>query len=521
MLERLDTWASRDSAAPLLSEPQGDDRAVLTYGEAALGARRVARLLADRGHSPGDAVLSRLPAGIAAALLKLGCLAGGFIHVAEPRRRDDACQVDACLSGRRILQASASDADIDAAEVRDAAAGRPASARRDTNPGEIAEIYFTSGSTGPAKAVAITRGMISSNQSAIAAGWPFIANRRPVLVDWLPWRHVFGGLDNFYKMLWNGGALHIDAPPSDATMGTTLALLRRYRPTLYIAAPGGLPPLLTALQQDPETEATFASNLDAIFFAGAGADPALVAGLFAFRDAHHTAGSGDFMILSGYGATETGSTLCLSQAPLEGAGELGAPLPGHVVKLAPVEGTFEIRAKGPNLFPGYLTPQGFAPRSHDSDGFFPMGDAGIIRERRDGRQVLVFDGRLAEDFKLANGTKVRAGALRAALRAHLAPLVDDVVVAGENRDRLALILFPADPGDVALERKIATRIEDWNGKNRSPSSKIALMVRTPVAPSAERGEVSEKGQIVATRYLRNQSGFIEALYADGAGGTGV
>lgn len=521
VLDRLDTWASRDGAAPFLSEPQGDDRAVLTYGEAALGARRVARLLADRGHSPGDAVLSRLPAGIAAALLKLGCLAGGFIHVAEPRRADDALQVDACLSGCRILRAAAAEADIDVDEIFDAATRGPASARRDADPGEIAEIYFTSGSTGAAKAVAITRAMIASNQSAIAAAWPFIAARRPVLVDWLPWRHVFGGLDNFYKMLWNGGVVHVDAPPSDATIGTTLALLRRYRPTLHIAVPAGLPPLLSALERDPETDAAFASNLDAIFFAGAGADPALVARLFAFRDAHHADGSGDFMILSGYGATETGSTLCLSQAPLESAGELGAPLPGHLVKLAPVDGTLEIRARGPNLFPGYLTPQGFAPRTCDSDGFFPIGDAGILRERRDGQQVLVFDGRLAEDFKLANGTRVRAGALRAALRAHLAPLVDDVIVAGENRDRLALILFPDDACGDDVEQEIARRIEAWNAENPAPSSRIAIVVRSSMAPSAERGEFSEKGQVVASRYLRNQSGFIEALYADGADGTNV
>ena len=225
------------------------------------------------------------------------------------------------------------------------------------------------------------------------------------------------------------------------------------------------------------------------------------------------AGSGDFMILSGYGATETGSTLCLSQVPLEAAGELGAPLPGHVVKLTPVDETLEIRAKGPNLFPGYLTPEGFTPRPYDSDGFFPMGDAGALRERRDGRQVLVFDGRLAEDFKLANGTKVRAGVLRAALRAHLAPVVDDLVVAGENRDRLALILFPAASCDHNAEKEIARRIERWNAENQTPTSMIAILVRSPVAPSPELGEVSEKGQVVASRYLRNQSGFLDELYA--------
>ena len=278
--------------------------------------------------------------------------------------------------------------------------------------------------------------------------------------------------------------------------------------------PAGLAPLLTALEHDSATEAAFASNLDAIFFAGAGADPALVGRLFAFIDTHHAAGTGDFMILSGYGATETGSTLCLSQAPLEAAGELGAPLPGHEVKLAPVDATFEIRAKGPNLFPGYLTPQGFTPRPCDSDGFFPMGDAGVLRQRRDGRQVLMFDGRLAEDFKLASGTKIRAGALRSALRARLAPLVDDVVVAGESRDCLALILFPAAPSDHDAENEIARRIDRWNAENQSPTSRIAILARSPVAPSRELGEVSEKGQVVASRYLRNQSDFLDQLYAD-------
>lgn len=514
VIDRLDAWALRDGDAPLLSEPRAEGRAVLTYGEAAIGARRVAQLLADRGHAPGDAIISGLPAGIAAALLKLGCLAGGFVHVAEPRRLDDASHVDHCLSGRRILRSAVSNSEFDAADVRAAASRGAARSRHETNPAEIAEIYFTSGSTGPPKAVAITRGMISSNQAAIIAAWPFIAERRPVLVDWLPWRHVFGGLDNFFKMLWNGGALHVDAPPSDETIGTTLELLQRYRPTLHIAVPAGLSPLLTALENERATEAALASNLDAIFFAGAGADAALVARLFAFADAHHAAGSGNFMILSGYGATETGSTLCLSQAPLEAAGELGAPLPGHEIKLAPVDDTYEIRARGPNLFPGYLTPQGVAPRPRDDDGFFPMGDAGRLRERDDGRQVLIFDGRLAEDFKLVNGTKVRAGALRAALRTHLAPLVDDLVVAGEGRDRLALILFPAEIGDSDVEGEIANRVERWNAEHQASTSRIAILARSPVTPSSELGEVSEKGQVVASRYLRNQSRFLDELFAD-------
>jgi feruloyl-CoA synthase len=528
VLERLRGWARDRPGHALLSEPAGNGRRAIGYGEALSAARAWRALLAQRfGLARGDVVATLAPAGIDALLLKLACLVGGFVHVALPPFpfRDGMAGaatkpfLDAAAPGLLVApDGHPAIAGLGAVAIgelaRAGAAGRgEAVGDAPAAPDDWAAIFFTSGSTGVPKGVPITRGMISSNQAAIAAMWPFMAEA-PVLVDWLPWHHVFGGLDNVFKLIWNGGTLHVDAAPGPDTMAATVALMEAVQPTLHIAVPLGLRLLLDRLEGDERATMAFVRGLRAVFFAGAGIDAGLWARLTAFRDRH-----GSFEILSGYGATEAASTICLSPGPLERPGELGIPLPGHRIVLAEADGRTELAVAGPNVAPCCLVGGERRPLPLDARGFYRSGDAAVLRLRGDGVRVLAFDGRLAEDFKLASGVKVRTGPLRAGLIARCAPLADDIVVGGENRERLVALVFAsaARAADPALVTGLAARLAAWNAAQAGASTRIARFAIAAAPADRARGEVSDKGQIVQSRYLRNHAALFDALQDAAAG----
>jgi feruloyl-CoA synthase len=508
----------------LLTEPSKPQRRAISYGEALQLSSALSTILSKQcGVKVADVIATLAPASIDALVLKLACLQAGLIHVALPPFpfRDGTLNHSnqpffAMVRPHTIIAPAGHPAieelgALNLSELVGAARAIrvPKTSALANAPSDFAAIFFTSGSTGERKAVPITRDMISSNQTAIATFWPFVAAQPLVLVDWLPWHHVFGGLDNIFKVIWNGGTMHIDLPPSEATMPATLQLITAVKPTMHIAVPLGLKLLLDALKANAEARRAFAHNLQAIFFAGAGIDASLWRCLREFSDA-----CGTFEILSGYGTTEAASTICLSPAPLEQPGELGHPLPGHEVGLVETDGRLELRVRGPNVAPGYLTNAGLVPLSLDEHGFYCTGDAAILRERHDGRAVLAFDGRLADDFKLGSGIKVRTGWLRERLLAQCAPLAKDIIVAGENRENLVALIFPATAyaGDSALVEKLTEALTAWNASNPGSSTAISRFVLANVTPDPAQGEISDKGQIVRSRFLRNHSSLFDALY---------
>jgi feruloyl-CoA synthase len=527
IFSRFAHWAAVQPDATVLSEPGAGERRSVGYGEMLLRARALRRVLANRfGLRKGDGVASLAPAGIGALTLKLACLCGGFVHTALPpfsfgggvgnadtKPFLDAARPNLIVAppGHRAIEGmgALSLADL----VRQSADEASGEADAQVTPDDWAAIFFTSGSTGAPKGVPITRGMISSNQGAVAALWSFLAETPPVLVDWLPWHHVFGGLDNIFKVIWNGGCLHVDAAPSPATIDTSIRTLTQLGPTLHVAVPLGLRLLLDRLENDEPAARAFTRNLKAIFFAGAGIDAGLWRRLAGFRDSH-----GDFQILSGYGATEAASTIALSPAPLEKPGELGHPLPGHRIALVEVDGRSELRVAGPNIAPCYLIGDRRVDLPMDEAGFYRTGDAAVLDKRSDGIAVFRFDGRLAEDFKLSSGVKVRTGAVRAGLMARCAPLAADIVIEGEGCDTLVALVFP-DPlhkADPDLADKLAARIHGWNADNRGSSTAIVRFGLATTPASRDKGELSDKGQIVQARYLRNHADLFAALRA-GAG----
>jgi len=407
---------------------------------------------------------------------------------------------------------------VDPDELSHVAAPPAPFARATANPDAPAAIYFTSGSTGDPKGVSVTRRMIASCQSAYGVHWPFLAASRPALIDWLPWHHVFGGLDNFHKMVWYGGAYHVEAAPGPDNMAALAARIRTVRPTIHINVPYGIDLLLDHLAHDPGTRAALFERLDLIFFAGAGMSALTWQRLQDAVAAGPHGPGGPPLVLSGYGATEAGSTMCLGHEPAGRTDEIGLPLPGHSLRLAPIDDALEVRFRGPNVSPGYVGPEGLAPVSEDDEGFLRTGD--LARALHDGapERGLCFDGRLAEDFKLTTGTRVKVGALRHAILAACAPDLQDVAIAGAGHDRIAIILFPtttalAAGGDV-LHARMTPALSAHNTRFPGSSTSVFRAALADGPPDRTAGEINDKGHLVQKTCLRNRADLVARLYAD-------
>ncbi len=521
--QKLREQAARHPDCLLMTEPGArGGRNGISYAAALAEARALHGRLLRRGLHAGARIASLLPPGIDALRLRLACLLGGFVHVSLPPHpfRGFSALSSASEEAQRLwrvirpelLAVPAGHAMEQAEAVSlDALPSAPPAEDRDGAPDDWTAIFFTSGSTGAPKGVPTTRAMISSCQAACAVAWPFLGERPPVLIDWMPWHHVFGGLDNIFKMIWNGGTLHLAPPPSVEGMDAMLDLMADARPTLSIGVPLGLKLLLDAHAAEPERVARGCGALSHIFFAGAAMEPALWQRLQDFRADMLARTGRRIVILSGYGATEAASTMCLVPGDISGPGALGWPLPGHEIALVETDGCRELRFRGPNLAPCYLGEEGPFALPLDEEGFYRTGDAGLLAGDAAGVTMLRFDGRISEDFKLASGVKVRSGLLRGQLLRRLGPLAQDLVLGGAGGDGLVALVFSAPESD---GRALREALRDWNRENPGSSTAIRRFDLARFTPSAEAGEVSAKGQLVQSRILRNHA----TLFADLAAG---
>ncbi|MBZ0216113.1 MAG: AMP-binding protein, partial [Fimbriimonadaceae bacterium] len=392
ILERFDHWAQENADGELISEPAGSERRTLTYGDAAKASLAIADLLVSKGLEPGDVVCVIAGAGCDHALIKLACLRARLVHAplspvhtnSESGRSRLSDMLDVCKpaliltaeKNQELIGELQQRAGIVSAPGKFVASAKPShepsySLRQrmaSTEPQDVAAIYFTSGSTGDAKGVIITRLMISAVQGAIACHWPFFSFHRPVIVDWLPWHHVFGGLDNFFKMIWNGGVYHLRPAPSRDSINEAAQFMASVRPTLYVDVPFGIKLLLDQLENSEAIRSAFFSRLELIFFAGAGMDSETWSRLNRLIEHSRDIIQPSLRIASGYGSTEAASTICLAHEEPGSPGEIGVPLPGHVLRLVDVEGRTEIRVKGPNVSPGYISADGPIPMPLDEKG---------------------------------------------------------------------------------------------------------------------------------------------------------
>ncbi|MGB6567959.1 MAG: feruloyl-CoA synthase, partial [Xanthobacteraceae bacterium] len=313
-------------------------------------------------------------------------------------------------------------------------------AHAEVGPGTIAKILFTSGSTGQPKGVINTQLMLCANQAMIRAGLAFLTDEPPVVVDWLPWNHTFGSNHNFGLVLDNGGSLYIDeGKPLPGAIETTVRNLRDIAPTIYFNVPKGFEMLLPYLAAEPALRETFFSRLKIMFYAGAAMAQHV---LDAYEELAIKTTGQRILFMSSLGSTETAPAALACSWESERAANIGLPLPGVDLKLVPREGKLEARLKGENIMPGYWRAPALTADAFDDEYFYKIGDALKFADPRDPAKGLLFDGRLAEDFKLATGSWVSVGPLRAAFIAHFAPLVRDVVLAGADRDEVTTLIFP-------------------------------------------------------------------------------
>ena len=414
-----------------------------------------------------------------------------------------ATAVEAVSEGRALLSR---DGDVpDSVSLADFGAEpgtevdrRVAALRRE----DVAKFLFTSGSTGMPKGVINTHGMLSANQQQMRQVWPFLADEAPVLLDWLPWSHTFGGNHDLNMVLTNGGSMWIDdGRPAPGLVERTVRNLTDVRPTIFFNVPAGYAALLPHLERDRAAAAAFLSRLRLGFFAAAALPQQLWDRLEKLAAAH----GASMQMTTSWGLTETSPASTSAHFPITRSDILGVPLPGLELALVPVGEKTEVRVRGANVTPGYHRRPDLSQAAFDEDGFFRTGDAVELVDPEDPAAGLIFCGRIAEDFKLFTGTFVSVGTLRPKLLSASQGLLADAVICGQDGEYVtAMAWLTPDhaervdddgvPNDTLRADLVATlqRLADNDGGATHRVERI-LVLREPALLDA--GEITDKGYV--------------------------
>ena len=570
----LDRWAREAPDRLFLAERPGvvsafrrtiseaDDWRRLTYAEARDHVRAIAQALLCRKLSIDRPILILSGNGIDHALMALAAMYAGIPYApVAPAYSLQAQEFTAlrqvfdrmqpglvfAADGARFERAlrEVLPEGIELVVTQSAPAGMPATpfhalcattatagvdeARNRVGPDTIAKVLFTSGSTGRPKGVINTQRMLCSNQEMIRSVLAFLGDAPPVLCDWLPWNHTAGGNHNFGLVLYNGGTLYIDeGRPAPGLFDATVRNLREVPCTAHFEVPRFYEMLMPHLQRDAALRETFFRDLKLIFYAAAGLGQRFWDDL---REVALQACGEELLIMTGFGSTET-APFAFTTGP-EGAfaGMVGFPAPGLEVKLAPVGEKLEARVRGPNITPGYWRDERLTAAAFDEEGFYCLGDAMRFVIPDDPSSGLVFDGRLAEDFKLSTGTWVSVGPLRARILAAAAGLAQDVVITGHDQGFAGALVFPnlavcrevaglpadAPAADVVAHPVVVRRFRDafhalaHEGTGSSTFVARALVLDRP--PSLDAREITDKGSINQKVVLQQRAALVEELYA--------
>jgi feruloyl-CoA synthase len=560
------TWVARRAPAAAPGAALGDWQHV-SYAQGLAQARSIAQALLDRGLSVERPVVILSENSIEHALVALGCMLAGvpFVptspayslistdfeklrHVLRTVTPGLVFASDASRYGKAMAATKAEG--VECVLVNGAVEGltstpfasllaTPATPAVDaataaTGPDTIVKFLFTSGSTKLPKAVINTQRMWCANQQQMTQSMPVLTEDPLVLIDWLPWNHTFGGNHNFGMVIYNGGTLYIDdGKPTPALVGETLRNLREVAPTVYFNVPTGFEAIANAMQADTDDgralRKTFLSRVKMFFYAGAALSQPVWDSLYQSEERE----MGQRIVMtSGLGMTESGPFGLFVTSPNVKAGDLGVPTPGMDVKLVDARGKTEVRYRGPNITPGYWRAPTETAEAFDDEGFFCSGDAVKWIDETDIHQGLAFDGRIAEDFKLATGTFVSVGPLRGKIIAAGAPYVQDVVLTGINLKEVGAMVFPTPavrtlsglPAEASMHDVLEsapvlahfqTVVDALARTGTGSANRIARMCLLADPPTLDRGEVTDKGSINQRAVLAQRADTVEKLHTDG------
>ncbi len=562
--QMLRHWAAQTPLSPFLVERDSDGRWVqLCYAEAADRADSVSQALLDRNLSLERPVMVLSGNSIEHALLSLGAMQVGIpvvpVSPAYSLLSGDHQRLKAlfelCSPGLVYVSdsgpfapalAALPLADTELVTGANSGAGPSATAFSDllatpaegavnrafdaVGPETVAKILFTSGSTGVCKGVINTHRMLCSNQKSLALVWPFIEKVRPLLLDWLPWNHTFGGNHNFTLVLRNGGVMYIDAgKPLPELIEQTIHNLREVSPTMYFNVPAGYSMLLPYLEDDNVLCEHFFRNLKLLMFAAA----ALPKDLWKRLERLSVAVLGRKVpITSAWGTTETAPLATTAHFPIEDIANIGIPVPGVSVKMLPFGDKMELRVKGPNITPGYHRRPELTAKMFDEEGYYLAGDAGRLVDPLDPARGILFDGRITEDFKLMTGTWVSTGTVRVNAIAAASPLIRDAVVTGSNRADIGLLVWLNDAAgeqfltgggqplssplilNPVIRARLVKDLAGYNTRNPGSSRCIRRIILMSEPPEIDAGEITDKGYINQRAVQERRANLVERLYAE-------
>jgi feruloyl-CoA synthase len=562
LTDRLIYWAETAPDRVFMAERDGNRWRTMTYRQALIEARRIGAALLKRNLSAERPIVILSGNDLAHALLGLAANYvgipyapvspayslissdfGKLRHIVNLLTPGLVFACDGTHYARAIEAVVPPDVEVVAA--RNQLANRPMTqfaellvppsaavdaAHARVTPDTIAKFLFTSGSTGMPKGVINTQRMWCANQQMLRSALRYFQDEPPVIVDWAPWHHTAGGNHDVGLVLYNGGTMYIDGgKPLPGAIEETVRNLKDIAPTWYFNVPKGYEALLPFMRADAALRENFFSRLKVLWFAGAG----LAQHVFdEWKNlAYRTCGE-DILFLTGLGSTETAPYAFGRMWDAENSTNIGLPPPGLDVKLVPLDGKYEARLRGPNITPGYWREPELTAAAFDAEGFYKLGDALKFDDPAKPEKGLLFDGRIAEDFKLATGTWVSVGPLRAAFTAHCAPFVKDVVIAGADRDVIGVLVFPdldacrrlapdlpqdAGAADIVahdrVRREFRFLLESFAKAATGSSNRIVRAILLDTPPSLDTGETTDKGSINQRMVLRDRAALVQELYA--------
>ena len=568
LTDRLVHWARERPQQTLFARRQrmadgsSGDWQHISFAQALDAARRIGQALLDRGLSAERPVLVLSENDLEHALLALGCMVAGIPwcptspayslisqdfdklkHVVKTLTPGLVFASDANRYARAMLATLGDDVELVCTEgtvpgrdttsfaslLATEATASVDAAMAATGPDTIVKFLFTSGSTKMPKAVINTQRMWCANQQQMTQSMPVLTEGELVLIDWLPWNHTFGGNHNFGMVIFNGGTMYIDdGKPTPALIGETLRNLREIAPTVYFNVPTGFEAIANAMKTDDQLRRTLLSRVRMFFYAGAALAQPVWDSLF--ESAEREVGQ-RIVMTSGLGMTESGPFGLFVTSPNVRAGDLGLPTPGLELKLVDMQGKTEVRYRGPNITPGYWRMPEETADAFDEEGFFKTGDALKWIDETDVHQGLKFDGRIAEDFKLATGTFVSVGPLRGKIIAAGAPYIQDVVLTGLNMKEVGAMVFPTPavrqlaglPADASMHDVLdapgvlahfQTVIDELARTATGSANRIARLCLLADPPTIDRGEITDKGSINQRAVLAHRADTVAKLHAD-------